>query len=279
MPELPEVETIRRFIAPALTARTVVGAEVLRARTARRNTDPRDVQSRLVSRRVEGVDRHGKFMIISLDDGMTLILHLGMSGRLMIVDRGEPLEPHTNFRATIDSGVDLRFVDPRTFGFVGVFDREELRGWGPDIAGPDALEPPSSSYLRDRLARRRAPIKALLLDQRIVAGLGNIYADEILYGSGIHPARPGGSVTDRECARLIVQMVDVLEAALQHGGTSLADLAYLLPDGRAGENLGRLNVYGRAGHPCKQCGTPIERVVIRRRSSFFCERCQRPCRA
>src|SRR5690606_1147954 len=142
--------------------------------------------------------------------------------------------------------------------------------------GPDALEElPDAPTLGGRLAGRRAPIKALLLDQRIIAGLGNIYADEVLFRARIRPTRPGGEVSASELEELLAAIPEVLIAGVEMGGTSLDDLAYLLPDGRAGEYLERLMVYGRTGEPCLACGTPIERVVVAQRSSHFCPNCQR----
>ena len=198
-----------------------------------------------------------------------------MSGRFAVETAAVPLEAHTHFRALLDDGTEIRFVDPRTFGFVAVFTDEELEESGVARLGPDAwLDLPSSDDLTAALARRTAPIKALLLDQGPISGLGNIYADEALHIAGIHPLRPGNSLSPAELERLRSAVGEVLATAIENGGTSLSDLAYLLPDGRAGENLDRLLVYGRTDLPCARCGTPIERLVIRSRSSHFCPSCQ-----
>ena len=276
MPELPEVELTRRHLHGAMAGRVLADVRTSHPRTARHNRGgPAEVDSRLTGRRVLGVGRKGKFLAAPLDDDQTLIAHLGMSGRFSVgnADDGEPT--HTHFRATLDDGREVRFIDPRTFGFVGVFTDDEMADSGFSRLGPDAWEAmPDLKGLARALANRTAPIKALLLDQGVVSGLGNIYADEALHIAGIHPTRPGGEITDEELGRLLSAVGSVLAIAIDNGGTSLDDLAYLLPDGRAGENLERLLVYGRDELPCLTCGTPIARVVIRSRSSHFCPNCQ-----
>lgn len=270
MPELPEVEITRRHLADVLTGAVLVDVSVRHQRTARNNSGAKEVEERLTGRRVVSVSRHGKFLDIELDDGQTLAAHLGMSGRFTV--NGQE-EKHTHFEAVLDTGDVVRFVDPRTFGFIAVYNEEERAASGLARLGPDAwIDLPVD--LGVVLADRTAPIKALLLDQSVVAGLGNIYADEVLHLAGIHPLRPGGSLGDGEIEAMGKAVTTVLAIAIEHGGTSLDDLAYLLPDGRAGENLDRLQVYGRADEPCLTCGTPIERIVVRGRSTHFCPGCQ-----
>jgi formamidopyrimidine-DNA glycosylase len=275
MPELPEVESTRRHVGPAIAGKTVREALVHRARTARHNLRPEDVIERIAGRTVGAVGRHGKFLVVELSGDLTLVIHLGMSGRLRLAGSGDPLDPHTHFIARFDDDSELRFVDPRTFGFVAVFTDDELTESSLSRLGPDALDAlPSASQLHRRLVGRTAPIKALLLDQRLVAGLGNIYADEVLFRAKVRPTRPAGSLTAAEVAAIRKAIGPVLRAGIEAGGTSLEDLAYLLPDGRAGEYLERLAVYGREGRPCRRCKAPIERVVVAQRSSHFCPRCQ-----
>jgi len=276
VPELPEVEITRRHLDEAMAGRRLSKVRVTHPRTARHNSGPGEVEERLEGRRVTRVGRRGKFLASALDDGQTMLAHLGMSGRFSIGDPDDPEPVHTHFRARLDSGVEVRFIDPRTFGFVAVVDDEELKTSGFARLGPDAwAETPILDDLRAALSRRTAPIKALLLDQVVVAGLGNIYADEALHQARIHPLRPGRDISDSELESLLAAIGAVLDSAIDNGGTSLDDLAYLLPDGRAGENLDRLAVYGRADLPCPRCGTPIQRIVIRARSSHFCPSCQR----
>lgn len=273
MPELPEVESTRRHLLEALEGHRIDGVEVARARMLRRQPRSRDFADRSVGRRVVALDRRGKFMLWRLDGDLTTVVHLGMSGRIRLADPTEPRDAHTNVVWSV-GGREVRLVDPRTFGFVACFTPEEL-----DLAlagvGADALTGlPDTATLADLLADRRAPIKALLLDQRLVAGLGNIYADESLHRAGIDPRRPAGSLDRAEVTALRAAIPQVLDAALATGGTSLDDLAYLLPDGRAGEYVERLGVYGRTGAPCRRCGTAIERAVVAQRSTHWCPRCQ-----
>lgn len=249
-----------------------------RERTTRHNASPQEVENRLTGRRVESVRRHGKFLLIDLDEGFKMVAHLGMSGRFSVEDPGRgstELAPHTHFVAELDDGAEVRFIDPRTFGFVAVYDEDEVSESGVSRLGPDAWEdPPTPADLADSLRGRTAPIKALLLDQGPLSGLGNIYADEVLHRAGLHPLTAGGLIPVQRLEVLLETIHEVLAGAIESGGTTLEDLAYLLPDGRAGENLGRLAVYGREGEPCPDCGTAIERTVVRGRSTFYCPRCQ-----
>ncbi len=275
MPELPEVETTRRHLEPAMVGRTIVRALVTHPRTARHNASEAEVAERLTGRRIESLRRHGKFLVIDLSDGWTMVAHLGMSGRFSIGDGTDDAPAHTHATFTLDDGTVVRFTDPRTFGFVAVYDEDELESSSLGRLGPDAWsDRPDADRLAAALAGRRAPIKALLLDQGPVAGLGNIYVDEILHRARIHPLTPGGEISVDRLVSLAEAIGEVLAVAIDAGGTTLDDLAYLLPDGRAGDNLSSLRVYGRTGLPCSVCGTPVERVVVRARSTHFCPHCQ-----
>ncbi len=277
MPELPEVETVRRAIHPQLVGKEVEAARICHPRTARRHARPTDVEDRLLGRRVVGTDRIGKFLMVRLDSDLTWVMHLGMSGRIRLVPAGDPMELHTRFWADTASGPALRFVDARTFGFVAVFTSAEFSVSSLAKLGPDAWNQlPAAGRLLERMKSRSIAVKSLLLDQRFLAGLGNIYADEVLHRAGIHPARPAGSLTESEAAMLHAQVKPVLADGIRRGGTSLDDLAYLLPDGRAGGFLQYLRAYGREGRPCRSCDTPIRRMVIGARSCFFCPSCQAP---
>lgn len=276
MPELPEVESTRRHLAPILEGSTIDEASVRRQRMVRHHERPGDFADRVRGRRVGALERVGKLLLARLSGDLTWITHLGMSGRMSINRADDPEAAHTNVVVRLRSGEEVRMVDPRTFGFVGAFTVAEMRdgygsGWGPDAL--DAL--PGTRRLAELLTGRTAPIKALLLDQRIVAGLGNIYADEVLHRSRIRPDRPGGSLTHHEVTALRSSVRPVLRAGLRHGGASLDDMAYLLPDGRAGEFTSKLTVYGRAGASCRRCGGEVARMVIRSRSAFWCPGCQR----
>lgn len=276
MPELPEVETVRRCVEPVLTGARLTDVEVRRERMIRRQPNPGDVRGRLVGNRVTKVGRHGKFLQLAINGGAFIwVMHLGMSGRIALAEPGEPELPHTNVVVRHSVGGELRFIDPRTFGFVAVYTPFELGESSLGRLGPDALwDLPDTKALAVSLSGRTAAIKGLLLNQRIIAGLGNIYADEILHRARLHPRRPGGSLQRAEVSRLRRHIRPVLEAGIAAGGTSLADLGYLLPDGRAGRFMVKLRAYGREGEPCLTCGKPIEREVIAQRSSYYCPSCQ-----
>jgi len=242
----------------------------------RRQASGRDFADRLHGREITELRRHGKFLMADLEGDLVWVTHLGMSGRLGLAREGEPRAAHTNVVVRFQDGREVRFVDPRTFGFVVAYTPDELEESSLADLGPDAwTDLPRSRWLASRLAGRAAPIKALLLDQRLIAGLGNIYADEVLFRARIRPDRPGGDLSFDEVKAVRKAIRPVLGAGLRWGGTSLDDLAYLLPDGRAGEFTSRLRAYGREDEPCVRCGTPMRRTVVRQRSSFWCPVCQR----
>lgn len=274
MPELPEVETTRRFIAPVVEGKDVDEVVVTHPRMLRRQPLDTDFADRFAHRRILRLGRRGKFLLWELEGDLTGVVHLGMSGRMRVVEPGEPPVAHTHVVWHVD-GREVQLIDPRTFGFVACLTPDEAEVVLAGI-GPDALtDPPGVDDLVTRLAGRRSPIKAMLLDQRIVAGLGNIYADEVLHRAGVDPRRPAGSLDRGELDAVVAAIPHVLGEALIHGGTSLDDLAYLLPDGRAGEFLDRLAVYGRTDRACAACGTPIRRVVVAQRSTHWCPICQK----
>lgn len=273
MPELPEVESTRRHLEPVLVGATIADVSVARPRMLRRQTRPMDFADRSRGRRILHLGRRGKFMLWHLDGDLTTVVHLGMSGRIQVAGVGDDPPPHTNVVWTL-AEAEVRLVDPRTFGFAACVTDDELDELLAGV-GRDALtDLPSASELAALFEGRSAPIKALLLDQRVIAGLGNIYADEVLHGAGIHPMRPAGGLAGPELAALVAEVPGVLDRALADGGTSLDDLAYLLPDGRAGEYVSRLAVYGRVGEPCRVCGSRIERAVVAQRSTHWCPTCQ-----
>ncbi|MCP3977127.1 MAG: bifunctional DNA-formamidopyrimidine glycosylase/DNA-(apurinic or apyrimidinic site) lyase [bacterium] len=280
MPELPEVESTRRALVPDLEGQQIVCVTVARDRMVRRHENPSDFKRRLEGRKIIRLRRHGKFMMTDVGvapDGPEFIwvTHLGMSGRIQVASPDEIRAPHTNVTVGLGSGREFRFIDPRTFGFVAAWTPEELAATSLGDLGPDALTAlPRVRQLVAVLAGRSAPIKALLLDQRIVAGVGNIYADESLHRSQISPHRRGGSLSPEEVGALRSGIRASLAAGLKWGGTSLDDLAYLLPDGRAGQFTSRLRAYGREGEGCRRCSGTVRRDVIRGRSSFWCPGCQ-----
>ena len=280
MPELPEVESTRRALLEDLEGQRIVAVTVARPRMTRRQDNPADFTRRLEGRTVSRLHRHGKFLMADVGDTadgpeFVWVTHLGMSGRIQLASPGDEVAPHTNVTVQLASGREFRFIDPRTFGFVTAWTPEELAESSLGDLGPDALtDLPRSRDLQVALAGRSAPIKALLLDQRIVAGVGNIYADESLHRAAISPHRAGGALSAREVGALRAGIKSSLAAGLKWGGTSLDDLAYLLPDGRTGDFTSRLRAYGREGDRCPRCGSTMRRDVIRQRSSFWCPGCQ-----
>lgn len=273
MPELPEVETTRRLLHPDVVGRSITSVSVTRDRMLRRQERPADFAQRLTGRHIEGTARHGKRLLVLLDDDLVWVVHLGMSGRLSVAEADSEAPPHTHVRVFLDDDREVRFTDPRTFGYTLVATQDELDELY--VHGPDAWEePPSAAELAGRIEGRTAPIKALLLDQAIIAGVGNIYADEALFAAGINPHRKGGSLRIDEIEALLDALHRVLGAGIEAGGTTLDDMAYLLPDGRSGEYTTELAVYGREDEPCPRCGDSVRRDVIRSRSTFWSPGCQ-----
>ena len=268
MPELPEVETTVRGLARVLRGRRIAAVEARRPDL--RRALPKDLGQRLTGARVTDLRRRAKYGLIDTDRGDTLIFHLGMSGRWRI-DPAE-IEKHDHFLIDTDDGHRLALNDPRRFGSLDLERTDMLDEW-PAIAalGPEPLGL-EMRELQRRLAGRKAAIKLLLLDQRIIAGLGNIYVCEALYRSGIHPTRAVGSVSPARLKRLVPAIRDVLEEAIEAGGSSLRDFAS--PDGELGYFSKSFAVYGREGEPCA-CGGKVSRMVQGGRSTFYCPRCQR----
>ncbi|HLI15617.1 MAG TPA: bifunctional DNA-formamidopyrimidine glycosylase/DNA-(apurinic or apyrimidinic site) lyase [Acidimicrobiales bacterium] len=281
MPELPEVETVRRGLERAVLGRRVVAVEVLGARSVRRQDAPA-FRAALVGRRLVAARRRGKFLLVDLAPGRgpaeALVCHLRMSGQLLLVPPGAPRVAHTHVVLGLDDASELRFVDPRTFGelFVAPLDPAsglpaELRTLGPDPLA-DGLP---TALLRRLLARRRTSLKAFLLDQRAVAGIGNLYADEICFAARLAPGRRTDSLSAREAARLAAAIAEVLSAAVAARGSSLRDGRYRDLGGEPGAYQDRHAVYGRAGAPCPRCARPVVRARIAGRSAHFCPACQR----
>lgn len=270
MPELPEVETVRRRLAEVLTGRTVQGVSVLAARVAVGQAERLQL---VVGRRIEEVKRRGKYLLLALDAG-TLLVHLRMTGRLLLRSAGAPPTAHTRLVFLLDDGSALHFEDVRQFGQVLYVPEGEVFPAGLVSLGPEPLDHGLTAAHLGRLAKGRSlSLKAFLLDQRVVAGLGNIYADEALFEAGLHPARPVGALCPGEWRRLVRAIRQVLLAALAENGTTLRD--YRDPDGQSGGFAVRLSVYGRQGEPCRRCGQPIVKIRIAGRGTHLCPSCQR----
>jgi formamidopyrimidine-DNA glycosylase len=270
VPELPEVETTVRGLAPVLEGRRLARVETRRADL--RRAFPPDLRQRLTGARVTGLDRRAKYGLIHTDRGDTMVFHLGMSGRWRIDP--DALGAHDHLVLTTDEGRVVALNDPRRFGSVDLVPTDLLEAWPPFAAlGPEPLGPGfDADHLLAALDGRAAPIKAMLLDQRIVAGLGNIYVCEALHMAGIAPARAAGRIARPRLARLVAAIRQILAAAIAAGGSSLRD--YARPSGELGYFSKQWRVYGREGESCA-CGAAIRRRADSGRSTFFCPRCQR----
>jgi len=273
MPELPEVETVRRGLERPLRGQRLT--HVQQRRPDLRWPLPQNFARRLTGRRVVSIDRRAKFLLFRLDDGNVWMVHLGMSGRLYLGNGGRAPGPHDHVVVETESGAVLTFQDHRRFGMMDLVADDDLAGHrllrdlGPEPLGNEF----HASSLSERLAGRRTSIKAALLDQKTVAGLGNIYVSEALHRAGISPRRSAHTVAGRRAERLVPAIREVLEAAIAAGGSSLRD--YVQASGELGYFQHAFLVYDREGAACGRCAAPVRRIVQGGRSTFFCGRCQR----
>ena len=285
MPELPEVEVVRRGLADHVLDRTVAAVEVRHPRAVRRHVaGAADFAARLVGRRIHAACRRGKYLWLESaehaagDDA--LLAHLGMSGQMLVADPGRPDETHLRVRVTFDDdGPELRFVDQRTFGGLSVHPLQPAAGGGlvPEPVAHIARDPMDPAFSRDdavaSLRRRRTEVKRALLDQTVVSGIGNIYADEALWRARLHGERPTQKLTRAQARTVLDAATEVMGEALGQGGTSF-DALYVNVNGASGYFDRSLNVYGQADRACRRCGTPIRRDPFMNRSSYTCPRCQ-----
>ncbi|MCE0486614.1 bifunctional DNA-formamidopyrimidine glycosylase/DNA-(apurinic or apyrimidinic site) lyase [Ornithinimicrobium sediminis] len=289
MPELPEVEVVRRGLAEHVVDRTIVSATLTGARVARRHAaGPADLAARLDGARVLQADRRGKYLWLVVqtpeDDPQALVVHLGMSGQMLVTSPTAAAQRHLHARFDLDGGIQLRFVDQRTFGGLAltalVPDRYAVSSHPRGVPLPvshiaaDPLEPSFDRALVVRLLKARdTAVKRALLDQRLVSGIGNIYADEALWRAGVHGLRPCAALTKPTLGRILDHAADVMSSALAQGGTSF-DALYVNVNGAGGYFDRSLDAYGRTGRPCRRCGSPIRREQFMNRSSHSCPRCQ-----
>src|SRR2546426_7950407 len=285
MPELPEVETVARGLR-----QTILGRRILSVTFGKTDfiDDPAALEQNLPGRQIEGVERYGKFMLLRLsaarrESGVTtngdaapasLLVHLGMTGQIAPTPAGQPLEKHTHICLLLDDGRELRYTDARRFGRIAYLTKallaEELSGFGAD---PLEVSKKEFAY---RICGRRARIKALLLDQSVLRGIGNIYADESLWRARIHPARLGANLNKKQAETLRRVLQDILKKAIVLRGSSISD--FLDAEGEPGEYQRHHRAYGREGKSCYRCKTRIRRAIVAGRSSYFCSRCQAPPR-
>lgn len=270
MPELPEVETSRRGIAPWIENQSVIEL-VIRDRRLRWPI-PASMEEHLTGRKIHAVRRRAKYLLFDTDHG-SAILHLGMSGSVRIIDSLEPATKHDHVDIRFANGKALRFRDPRRFGsLLWAFNAEEhelLRDLGPEPLSAEF----DAHYLWEKSRGRKVTIKQFIMNASVVVGVGNIYASEALFGAGIHPKRAAGRVSATRLAALVASIKSVLERAIEAGGTTLQD--FYGGDGEPGYFKQQLNVYGRDKRPCRTCKTEIRAVVLGQRSTFYCHHCQR----
>ena len=281
MPELPEVETVRRGLDKLTTRQTIEGAEVLLTRTLAYPPSVREFYGSITEKAIASWQRRGKYLLAQLVDNTQkpqgwLGVHLRMTGQLLWTKQNEPLQKHTRVRLFFPSDRELRFVDTRTFGKMWLVpppQAPETIITGLQKLGLEPFDPEfSPAYLATKLGKRRRNIKTLLLDQAIVAGIGNIYADEALFKSGIQPETIATELTSEQINKLHQAIIEVLQTAIDKGGTTFSDFLNLLGvNGNYGDSA---LVYGRKGEPCRVCGTFIEKIKIGGRSSHFCPNCQ-----
>lgn len=303
MPELPEVETLRQDLSREVTGRKVKSVTVANGRSVRRHASAKQFRSLLEGRTIRSVQRLGKYLLLGLDNGHTLVVHLGMSGQLLRVRSTKEAKPkHTHVAVVFTQGGALYYVDPRTFGemFVSLGSSQDHDGPAPRPGTPVrggavsgegmalrravpelahlGFDPVEDAMSWDRFAAllraRHVGLKALLMDQEFVAGIGNLYSDEILFSAGLRYDRSSDSLSATEIRRLYRAMVETLGDAIKHRGSTLADEQYKDLFGDAGEYQGQHQVYDREGQPCRRCRNPIVRVKWGGRSTFFCQHCQ-----
>ncbi len=273
MPELPEVETIKRTLESLVTGKTITGVSVHWPKIVQYPKDLEEFKRLLTGQRIRRMGRRGKFLLFYMDE-VTLVSHLRMEGKYGIFPENSPADKHTHVVFSFAGGMELRYRDVRKFGTMHVFEagteesRLPLSKLGPEPFSGDF----SLSYFAEKLGKTKRIIKSVLLDQTVVAGIGNIYADESLYRAGIHPERPAQSLTKKEITTLHREIIATLGEAVEMGGTTIR--SYVNSMGEIGMFQLNLNAYGREGQACKCCGSPIEKRKIAGRGTHFCPQCQ-----
>lgn len=275
MPELPEVETIRRSLVEKIKGKSFVGVEVLLEKMVK-GISLNSLSGELKGRKINKIDRRGKYLIMHLSGGLAMVIHLRMTGQLICCDAEEEKSKHTHVVFELNDHQHLRFVDQRQFGKVQFVQEAELS----QVAGLKTLgvEPLSDAFTREYFKKlikaKRTKIKPFLLDQTYIAGIGNIYADEALFRAMINPEKIAATMSPREVSRLYIAIREVLTEGIENKGTSIKD--YIDGEGNKGDNQNNLRVYGRDGEACVKCGKIIERKTIGGRSSHYCPKCQKP---
>lgn len=276
MPELPEVEIVRKDLDRDVVGKKIKDVEVKLPRIVRRHRNRKEFTQKLIGRTITKVERRGKYILLRLDNSEVLVMHLGMSGHVERTTGRKALDKHTHVIVKFTVGGELRFIDMRTFGEMFVSTKDELE----DVKELQhiAIDPLEDSFTWQHfssvLGSRRVKLKALLMDQKFISGLGNIYSDEILWTAGLRYDRPSDSLTSQEVRRLYRAIQEVLQEGIRHRGVTLEDETYSDLYGKSGEMQEHLKVYGRAGKPCRRCRTPLARERWSNRSTYYCPQCQ-----
>jgi formamidopyrimidine-DNA glycosylase len=273
MPELPEVETVRRELEPTVVGRRLDRVEILDGRLVR-PFEPLEVAAELEGEVVESLERRGKYLVFRFETGRSLLVHLRMTGSFVHADGSLPDDPYRRAVLSLDNGSDVGYRAVRRFGTWLLLEPGELDPYLAERLGDEPFaEAFTPRALGKRFEGRRAPVKAALLDQRSLAGMGNIYADEALWRARIHPLRPAGELTSVEVGRLHAAIREALELGIARQGATLSD--YRMPNGDSGAMQEEFEAYGREGEPCSRCGSPISKIRAAGRGTWFCPRCQR----
>lgn len=276
MPELPEVEVIRRDLERDTVGKRIKDVQVKLPRIIRRHKNKKEFTDALAGAKITKVDRRGKYLLMHLDSGRVLVMHLGMSGRIERTTGRKSVEKHTHVVIKFSTGGELRFIDMRQFGELFVAAEDGLDGV--KELSHIALDPLGDSFtwqvFSEIVSSRKMKLKSLLMDQKFISGIGNIYSDEILWAAGLRHDRQSDSLTSQEVRRMYRAMQEVLQEGIRHGGVTLEDETYRNLYGKTGEFQQHLKAYGREGEPCRRCRTPIVRERWGNRSTYFCRQCQ-----
>lgn len=273
MPELPEVENVRRTLEDLVTGKTIEDVIVTYPKIVKQPDDIEEFKEMLRGETIEGIGRRGKFLLIYVTH-YAIVSHLRMEGKYMLESVDNPVDKHTHVRFQFTDGTELRYKDVRKFGTMHLFNKgEELVNMPLTDLGPEPFsERLTPAYLQEKLRKTSRKIKVALLDQRVLVGLGNIYVDEVLFRSGVHPEREASSLTEEELQKLHIEIVATLRDAVEQGGSTIR--TYMNSQGQLGTYQRSLYVYGKKGEPCPTCGTTIEKTVVGGRGTHYCRVCQ-----
>lgn len=270
MPELPEVETVKRGLMPHIAGQ-IIHSTTVRQPKLRWPVD-KNLPRLIKNQRILSIERRGKYLIIGLASSYALIIHLGMSGQLRLVPANQPVGKHDHVDLSLSNDLILRYTDPRRFGCILISDQPYEHVLLSSLGIEPLTRGFTAQYLFNRMQRKHIPIKSLIMDSKIVVGVGNIYANEALFNSKIHPLRPSASLLLTECQTLVNEIKSVLKAAIKQGGTTLKD--FISAEGKPGYFSQQLNVYGRHGQACYECGADLKEIRINNRSTVYCPSCQ-----